>query len=182
MPRTSPFPICLSASEAAELHRRSTKYTLPYFQVQRAKIILMAAEGLENSEIAARLNTRRDVVSEWRKRFFLERLTGLEERSRPGRPRTSPLTWWFRSRLGPANSQPRTTCRCLAGVLRIWRERFASQAWWLPSAAARCGAGCTKMPFGPGTTVAGSSRAIPTLPTKPVAFSICMPAHGKVSL
>ena len=65
MPRTSPFPIHLSASEAAELHRRSAKFTLPYFQVQRAKIILMAAEGLENSEIAARLNTRRDVVSEW---------------------------------------------------------------------------------------------------------------------
>jgi transposase len=59
---------------------------LPYFQVQRAKIILMAAEGLENSEIAVRLNTRGDVVSEWRKRFFLERLAGLEERSRPGRP------------------------------------------------------------------------------------------------
>jgi len=88
MPRSSPFPIRLSSVESAELHRRAAKYTLPYFQVQRAKIILMAAEGLENSEIAARLNTRRDVVSEWRKRFFLERLPGLEERARPGRPRT----------------------------------------------------------------------------------------------
>ena len=88
MPRRSPFPIRLSTGEVAELRRRATKYTSPYFQVQRAKIILMAAEGLENSEIAERLNTRRDVVSEWRKRFFLERLIGLEERSRPGRPRT----------------------------------------------------------------------------------------------
>jgi len=88
MPRSSPFPIRLSSAESVELHRRAAKYTLPYFQVQRAKIILMAAEGLENSEIAARLNTRRDVVSEWRKRFFLERLPGLEERARPGRPRT----------------------------------------------------------------------------------------------
>ena len=88
MPRSSPFPIRLSSAESAELLRRAAKYTLPYFQVQRAKIILMAAEGLENSEIAARLNTRRDVVSEWRKRFFLERLPGLEERARPGRPRT----------------------------------------------------------------------------------------------
>ena len=90
MPRTSPFSIRLSSAEAAELRRRSTKYTLPYFQVQRARIILMAAAGLENSQIAARLDTRRDVVSEWRKRFFLERLPGLEERSRPGRPRTFP--------------------------------------------------------------------------------------------
>jgi hypothetical protein len=88
MPISSPFPIRLSAAEAAELRGRSAKYTLPYFQIQRAKIILMAAKGLENSEIAARLNTGRDVVSEWRERFFLERLAGLEERSRPGRPRT----------------------------------------------------------------------------------------------
>jgi len=88
MPRSSPFPIHLSTAESTELRRRAAKYTLPYFQVQRAKMILMAAQGLENSEIAVRLNTRRDVVSEWRKRFFLERLSGLEERSRPGRPRT----------------------------------------------------------------------------------------------
>jgi hypothetical protein len=52
MPRSSPFLIHLSAAEATELRRRSAKYTLPYFQVQRAKMILMAAEGLENSEIA----------------------------------------------------------------------------------------------------------------------------------
>src|SRR6059058_2179290 len=88
MPRTSPFPIRLSSAEASELRRRSTRYTLPYFQVQRAKIILMAAEGLENSETAARLNTRRDVVSEWRKRFFLGRLTGFRRTLSSGRPRT----------------------------------------------------------------------------------------------
>jgi len=88
MPRTSPFLIRLSFSEAAELQRRAAKYTSPYFQVQRAKMILMAAEGLSNDEIARRLDTRRDVVSMWRKRFFTERLAGLEERARPGRPRT----------------------------------------------------------------------------------------------
>ena len=90
MPRSSPFLIRLSTAEAGELHRRAAKYTLPYFQVQRAKMILMAAEGLSNDEIALRLDTGRDVVSHWRKRFFLERLAGLEERSRPGRPRTFP--------------------------------------------------------------------------------------------
>ena len=87
MPRSSPFLIRLSSSETAELQRRAAKYTLPYFQVQRAKMILMAAEGLTNDEIARRLDTRRDVVSMWRKRFFSERLAGLEERARPGRPR-----------------------------------------------------------------------------------------------
>ena len=88
MPRSSPFSIQLSSAEEAELRRRAGKYTLPYFQVQRAKMILLAAEGLTNDQIAARLDTRREVVSLWRKRFFAERLAGLEERSRPGRPRT----------------------------------------------------------------------------------------------
>ena len=88
MPRTSPFTIRLSSSEAAELQRRAAKYTLPYFQVQRAKMVLLATEGLTNDEIANRLGTRRDVVSMWRKRFFTDRLAGLEERARPGRPRT----------------------------------------------------------------------------------------------
>lgn len=87
MPRTSPYVIRLTRTEAAELHRRAAKYTLPYFQVQRAKMVLLAAEGLTNEEIAARLDTRREVVCLWRKRFFSERLAGLEERSRPGRPR-----------------------------------------------------------------------------------------------
>jgi hypothetical protein len=34
------------------------------------------------------LDTRREVVSLWRKRFFVNRLPGLEEHARPGRPRT----------------------------------------------------------------------------------------------
>jgi hypothetical protein len=87
MPRKSPFVIELTPSEAAELRRRAGRYTLPYFEVIRAKMILLAAEGLGNDEIAARLDTRREVVSEWRKRFFRHRLAGLEELPRPGRPR-----------------------------------------------------------------------------------------------
>ena len=87
MPRKSPFGIDLSALEINELNRRANKYTLPYFEVVRAKMILMAARGMRNDEIAARLDTRREVVSQWRKRFFKERLAGLEEMARPGRPR-----------------------------------------------------------------------------------------------
>jgi len=90
MPRKSPFRIELSAEEAAELKRRATRYTLPYFEVVRAKMILMAAGGMSNDEIAARLDTGREVVSQWRQRFFKERLAGLEERARPGRPRVFP--------------------------------------------------------------------------------------------
>lgn len=90
MPRKSPFNIVLSRAEARELASSATKYTLPYFNVFRAKIILLASQGLSNDEIARRLDTRREVVSMWRKRFFQERLQGLQERPRPGRPRVFP--------------------------------------------------------------------------------------------
>lgn len=86
MPRTRPFSIRLSSAEEAELQRRAGKYTLPYFQVHRAKMILLAAEGLNNDEIAARLDSCREVVGRWRKRFFTDRLQGLEEQARPGCP------------------------------------------------------------------------------------------------
>jgi len=86
MPRESPFVIRLSRQERRVLEARSRQYTLPYRDVVRAKIILLAAEGLENKEIGERLDLPRPVVSKWRQRFFRERLPGLEERPRRGRP------------------------------------------------------------------------------------------------
>jgi len=90
MPRKSPFKIVLSAGEEQELRHRAARYTLPYFQVVRARMILLAAQGFDNDQIAARLDTRREVVCCWRKRFFESRLAGLEEQPRPGRPRAFP--------------------------------------------------------------------------------------------
>jgi hypothetical protein len=90
MPRTSPYVIILSREERDVLESRARKYTLPYFQVVRALMILLAAEGHSNDEIAAALSVGRDVVSLWRRRFFYERVAGLEERPRPGRPRAFP--------------------------------------------------------------------------------------------
>jgi hypothetical protein len=52
----------------------------------RAKIVLYAADGLGNDEIAARLDTPRQVVSKWRKRFYEQRLAGLTDLPRGGRP------------------------------------------------------------------------------------------------
>jgi transposase len=52
----------------------------------RAKVILMAADGLSNKQIAERLQLPRQIVSKWRKRFFEQRLAGLQERPRRGRP------------------------------------------------------------------------------------------------
>lgn len=87
MPRKSPYKIVLTKQEREELERRANKYTLPYFMVARAKMILLAQRGLSNDQIADRLSTRREIVSRWRKRFFEKRLAGLEDFERPGRPR-----------------------------------------------------------------------------------------------
>jgi transposase len=60
--------------------------------VIRAKIVLLAAEGLENTVIAARLDVHVGVVSRWRGRFAEEGLAGLADRKRSGRPRVFPAT------------------------------------------------------------------------------------------
>jgi transposase-like protein len=90
MPRRSPYTIELSDEERRILEERGRRYTLPYRDVVRAQMVLLAAQGLRNDEIALRLNTRREVVSMWRKRFFEEGLSGLEERPRRGKPPTFP--------------------------------------------------------------------------------------------
>jgi len=86
MPRISPFQIVLSKQEREVLERRARKYTLPYFEVLRAKMILLAAEGRSNDEIGASLDIGRDVVSLWRKRFFHERLPGVGRANPTGPP------------------------------------------------------------------------------------------------
>lgn len=86
MPRQSPFQIELSPHEREVLESRARKYTLPYRDVVRAKAILLAAEGWENKQIAEAVDMPRPVVSKWRQRFFRQRLAGLEDLPRRGRP------------------------------------------------------------------------------------------------
>ena len=92
MPRQSPFVITLSVADERELRRRAVRYTAPYMEVVRARIILMAAAGMQNKDIAERLMLPVQIVTKWRKRYFEQGLAGLDERPRPGRPptRTSP--------------------------------------------------------------------------------------------
>ena len=85
MPRKSPFTVQLTADERRELKAAARQYTSPYCDVVRARIVLMAAQGLSNDLIAAHLDTPRQIVSKWRKRFALARLPGLEALPRGGR-------------------------------------------------------------------------------------------------
>jgi transposase len=86
MPRKSPYAISLGTEERRELEAKARRYTSPYRDVVRAKIVLMAAEGLSNDIIGSRLDTPRQIVSKWRKRFYELGFPGLDEEPRGGAP------------------------------------------------------------------------------------------------
>ncbi len=82
MPRKSTDVIKLTADERAVLERIATRLTAPFREVQRARIVLYAAEDLQHKEIAARLDTAPEVVAKWRRRFCEARLEGLKDKPR----------------------------------------------------------------------------------------------------
>jgi transposase len=54
---------------------------------QRARIVLLAAEGVSNTEIASRVGVSRTTVVSWRARYSRRGIAGLADQQRPGRPR-----------------------------------------------------------------------------------------------
>ncbi|MGI8803394.1 MAG: helix-turn-helix domain-containing protein [Solirubrobacteraceae bacterium] len=84
----SKYRIELSETELVELRRRAGQYTRAHREVVRAKIVLLAAEGNSNAEIARRLDCTERSVHKWRRRFCEEGVPGLDEKPRPGRPRS----------------------------------------------------------------------------------------------
>lgn len=90
MARTPRDRIELTIEERVELERRARAEKLPYQDVLRARIVLYAAEGIADTEIATRLDTSPGLVGRWRRRFAALRLEGLTDRPRSGRPRRFP--------------------------------------------------------------------------------------------
>src|SRR5215208_1031234 len=85
------FPVVsveLSEAEREQLVSWSRRSTTAQALAQRSKIVLLVAEGLRTGEIAERLGVHRNTVAKWRRRFEAERLDGLVDEPRPGRPRT----------------------------------------------------------------------------------------------
>ena len=78
----------LSETGERELRRRAGQYTRPHREVVRAKIVLLAAEGLNDTEIARRLDCTDKTATKWRRRYAAQGLAGLDEKPRPGRPRS----------------------------------------------------------------------------------------------
>jgi transposase len=81
-----PIPITLRADERAQLEAMLRRPKAEARYVERARIVLWAADGMANKEIARRLATRAARVSTWRTRFEREGLAGLHDAPRMGRP------------------------------------------------------------------------------------------------
>jgi transposase len=84
------YLISLDDAARADLEAISRRATAPFRLVQRARIVLLAADRLGNSVIAARLGICEDTARKWRRRYCQGGLAGLTDAPRPGRPRTFP--------------------------------------------------------------------------------------------
>ena len=73
----------MTKHDEAEHRRRAARYTAPCMEVTRARIVLMAAQGLQHKDKTERLMLPVQIVSKWRKRDYHEGLAGLDERPRP---------------------------------------------------------------------------------------------------
>jgi transposase len=83
------LPIILSAEQRSLLEQQSRARSLPARQVERARIVLRAADGLQNKDIAAELGITQEKVARWRRRFLNGGIAALQKDApRPGRPRT----------------------------------------------------------------------------------------------
>ena len=78
----------LCAEERNYLTRQVRRQRIGRAFSERCEIILLCADGLNNRQVAARLGVHEHTAGKWRRRFSEERLEGLYDEPRPGRPRT----------------------------------------------------------------------------------------------
>ncbi len=147
MPIPVPRVVELTDEERAQLEGWARRRTSAQSLALRSRIVLLAGEGLNNTEIAARLGVAVSSARKWRNRFAEHRLDGLLDEPRPGRPRTisdekveevivktlettpKDATHWS------TRSMAREVGLTQSAVLRIWRafglQPHRQQTWKL---------------------------------------------------
>jgi len=81
-------PVVLSEEQHQQLNSWAASRSLPHGLVTRARIVLMAAEGLTNQAIAEKVGLSKPMVGKWRQHYLQHGLAGLHDEMRPGRPRS----------------------------------------------------------------------------------------------
>src|SRR3954468_15864931 len=77
-------------ADRRELQRRARSKGAPAREVERARIVLLAAEGVSGKQIAARVGCAEPTVVTWRRRYAEHGLAGLDDLPRPGKPSSLP--------------------------------------------------------------------------------------------
>ena len=90
MPNPSAVPVVLSEAEREQLEAWARRPSTAQALALRSRIVLACAGDPEasNTELGQRLSIDRGTVRKWRNRFAADRLGGLLDEPRPGRPRT----------------------------------------------------------------------------------------------
>src|SRR5687768_2549391 len=137
----------LPEADRRELRRRARSKGAPAREVERARIVLLAGDGVPGKQIAARVGCAEPTVVTWRRRYAEQGLPGLDDLPRPGTP--SPLPDALRDRVlegtlteppiqfGTTHCSSRLLAAALAAegtpishatIARIW-HRFGVQPW-----------------------------------------------------
>lgn len=147
MPSPTAVEVGLSGQERDQLEAWARRRSSAQAVAERSRIVLLAAEGLHNTAIAERLGITRGTAAKWRSRFAADRLDGLLDEPRPGRPRTITDAQVEEVIVRTLETTPRDathwSTRSLAGELglsqsavsRIWRafglQPHRQQTWKL---------------------------------------------------
>lgn len=137
MSLTVPMEVAPRDREVLETWLRAP--SMPAGMVARARIVLLAADGVGTNEICRRVGVTRPTVGAWKRRYAVEGLGGLEDRPRSGKPRsTDDVAIVLRTlapppeRLGVTHWSSRLLARELGlsnvKVADVWRE-YGLQPW-----------------------------------------------------
>jgi transposase len=149
--------------------------------VIRARIVLAAADGATNNEIAAEVGVHVDTVRKWRRRFVAAGLPGLDDLPRSGRPReftpvqvaeVKALACTLPAETGQSLSRWSGADLATEAITRGLVETIspATVRRWLAADAIK-----------PGSTGPGSTPATPTSRPRPPGCSTCMRGGGRAT-